>query len=92
MGNNLNINSMSHCNGALLTLSFHAKESDRMKCYLYLNGQMCRFFAEDIFYVLPTFFDMECGSNYAFLEAIYDAIGDNDWNAHTDLMTAFKFA
>eukprot|EP01083_Nonionella_stella_P068292 181228_1 len=67
-GSNFNINALSCCDGALLTLSFHVKQSDSIKCYLYLNGQICRFFADDILDVLPLFFDKEFDGNSKFCE------------------------
>eukprot|EP01084_Bolivina_argentea_P245334 410778_1 len=55
-----NIKSNDHCKGGMLTISFHAIQQDEIKCYLYFNGQVTRFFPEtDIKDLLPVFFDEE---------------------------------
>ena len=51
-----NINSGFGAKGALLCLSFHVLASDQIKCYMYLNGQVSRFMADDIIQVLPRYF------------------------------------
>eukprot|EP01084_Bolivina_argentea_P214191 363677_1 len=40
----------------IMCLSFHIDAEDDVKCYLYYNGGMMRFFGNDIFDVLPRFF------------------------------------
>ena len=57
------ITSQSACNGASMVLSFHVESSNEIRCYIYLNGQVLRFFPEDIKFVLPRFFDPDCGNN-----------------------------
>eukprot|EP01084_Bolivina_argentea_P026865 49949_1 len=81
VGNDFNISSLSSCNGALMTLSFIVKQSDAIKAYLYVNGQICRFFGEDVLDILPTFFDKEFGTN-----AMFEKGADQD----TDDMKAMK--
>eukprot|EP01084_Bolivina_argentea_P263919 446883_1 len=54
-----NIGSTSHCKASLLTFSFHVKEIDGIKCYLFWNGAMIRFMADDIKIILPTIFNMQ---------------------------------
>merc|ERR1712154_686640 len=56
---NANIHGKSHCNGSLLTLSFHVKQRNEIKCCLYWNGQMTRFMPEDIGSILPRMFNLE---------------------------------
>ena len=59
------------CNGGLLTISFHIRSADKMKAYLYFNGQMIRFLPrETIQRVLPKLFNMEYyyGSNTTYME------------------------
>jgi len=45
--------------GQVLGVSFHAKSADCIQCWLFINGQLCRFMAEDITDLLPLFFDAE---------------------------------
>eukprot|EP01083_Nonionella_stella_P129181 391795_1 len=47
----------THCKRGTLTLSFHVKEERIIKCYLFWNGQMMRFFPDDIKSVLPGLFN-----------------------------------
>ena len=54
--NEENITSKSDCNGALLVLSFHVEAANEIRCYLYLNGQVTRFMADDIVLLLPRYF------------------------------------
>eukprot|EP01083_Nonionella_stella_P147863 467139_1 len=54
-----NIRSISHCHGALLTLSIIAREEDVVKAYLYWYGQIIRFEPQDIKTVLPELFNMK---------------------------------
>merc|ERR1719410_2276637 len=53
-----NIRSSFHCMNALLTISFHVKQIDQISSYLYYNGQVTRFMAEDIKLFLPKIFNM----------------------------------
>merc|ERR1712129_657248 len=60
------ITSQSKCNGAVMGLSFHVEESNEIRVYLCLNGQIVRFQPNDInsnIKVLPIFFDDEYGNN-----------------------------
>lgn len=45
--------------GQTITLSFHIKSRDCIRVFLYVNGQITRFFPEDITELLPHFFDMD---------------------------------
>jgi len=54
-----NIHAQSACKQALLTLSFHVKQEDVIKLYLYHNGQSIRFMPSDIKDVLPILFNMK---------------------------------
>merc|ERR1712176_545433 len=54
-----NIGSLSHCKGALLTLSLIAKEAGAIKSYLYWNGQITRFLPEHIPILFPELFNMK---------------------------------
>eukprot|EP01083_Nonionella_stella_P178083 628026_1 len=47
----------SHCKRGTLTFSFHVKEGNIIKCYLFWNGAMTRFMPEDIKTVLPALFN-----------------------------------
>eukprot|EP01083_Nonionella_stella_P074199 201159_1 len=65
-----NIKSNDHCKGGLLTVSFHAIEEDRIKCYLYFAGQVTRFIPEtDIKDLLPLLFDETVGDNAEWPES-----------------------
>ncbi len=63
-----NIGTASHCKGTLLTLSFHVKSIEDIKCYLFWNGQMQRFMPEDITTVLPKIFNMNYDGNEQFMK------------------------
>lgn len=54
-----NIESTSHCKGALLTFSFHAFERDVIRCYLYWNGQCIMFTPNDTKTILTKIFNMD---------------------------------
>eukprot|EP01084_Bolivina_argentea_P195998 336083_1 len=43
-----NINSKTFLKGEMLTLSFHIQSEEEIRCYLYINGKMARFFPQDI--------------------------------------------
>ena len=62
-----NIGAGFGCGGSILTLSFHVKQENVIKLYLYCNGQSIRFMPEDIRNVLPLLFDMEYPGNKEFL-------------------------
>eukprot|EP01083_Nonionella_stella_P153368 492707_1 len=67
---NQNIKSNDHCKGGILTISFHAIAADKIKCYLYFNGQVTRFMPEtDIKNVLPLLFDSTYGNNAEWPES-----------------------
>jgi len=68
MATKQNVNTSFHCFGSLLTLSFYAKSADVVKCYLYWQGQIIRFFPEDVRTVLPRIFDMTKRGNAEFLK------------------------
>eukprot|EP01083_Nonionella_stella_P165145 548708_1 len=53
----------SHCKAKTLTLSFHAKAQNVIKCYLFWNGEMMRFMADDIKTVLPCLFNPQRQTN-----------------------------
>eukprot|EP01083_Nonionella_stella_P019174 53300_1 len=57
-----------HFNGDLLTFSFHVKEEDQIKCYLFYCGLVIRFLPEDIKTVLPKIFNMEYPGNQEFVD------------------------
>merc|ERR1712204_26917 len=60
--------SLDHCMGSLMILSFHCESEDSTKCYLYLHGQLLRFFAEDIIKLLPRYF-VDDERNKEFVES-----------------------
>eukprot|EP01084_Bolivina_argentea_P120587 213768_1 len=66
---NETITSSNSCKGALLILSFHVLSSDEIKCYMYLNGTVTRFFPSDIINVLPLYFDPEMYKNKEFVKS-----------------------
>jgi len=51
-----NIGASDHCNGGVITFSFHVFSEDKMKLYLYFQGQMIRFLPRDIKLLLPRLF------------------------------------
>eukprot|EP01083_Nonionella_stella_P071763 192963_1 len=53
-----------HFKGGLLTLSFHVKQENEIKCYLFWNGQMIRFMPNDIKTVLPCIINMKNDPDY----------------------------
>merc|ERR1740123_3043702 len=57
------VNSLSKCNGAIMTFSFHVAAENEIRCYCYMNGQVIRFMPEDILLLLPVYFDDDFGSN-----------------------------
>merc|ERR1740123_96248 len=57
------VNSLSKCNGAIMTFSFHVAAKNEIRCYCYMNGQVIRFMPEDVLLLLPIYFDDEFGSN-----------------------------
>merc|ERR1719204_227563 len=61
-----NITSGSACAGAMLLLSFHVEAVNEIRCYMYLNGQVARFFADDITELLPRYF-VDSEENKAYL-------------------------
>eukprot|EP01084_Bolivina_argentea_P106124 190013_1 len=64
----LNITSGTGANGALLVLSFHVLSADQIRAYLYWNGGVMRFFAEDVLCLLPSFF-VDNKENKAFRQS-----------------------
>lgn len=60
------ITSGTGCKGALMVLSFHVEADNEIRCYMYLNGQICRFMPEDIINLLPKYFDKNYGNNKTF--------------------------
>ena len=58
-----NIGAGFHCEGSMLMFSFHAKQENVIKLYLYCRGQCIRFMPEDIRTLLPVLFNMEYGNN-----------------------------
>ena len=63
-----NIGTSTGCQGSVMTLSFHAKQQNVVKLYLYCHGQCIRFMPEDVKVVLPVLFNMNFGNNDAFLK------------------------
>merc|ERR1712216_808226 len=51
------IDALSKCNGAMITLSFHVFRDNEVRVYLYNNGQCIRFMPNDIIDLLPIFFN-----------------------------------
>ena len=49
--------------GSIVTLSFHVKQDNVIKLYLYCNGQCIRFMPEDIRDLLPVMVNMNYGDN-----------------------------
>ena len=62
-----NIGSSTHCQSSLLTMSFHVKSMDEIKCYLYWNGQITRFWPDNIRTVFPEIFNMDYEGNRDFV-------------------------
>ena len=58
----------SKTNGQLLTFSFHIESLDEIKCYLYFNGCISRFYGQDIMEIFPNIFDMEYENNLSFVK------------------------
>lgn len=48
---------MSKTDGQLLTFSFQIEAYDERKCYLLYDGQVSRFYGQDVFEILPKLFD-----------------------------------
>ena len=63
-----NIGAGSGCAGSVLTLSFHVKQANVIKLYLYYSGQCIRFMAEDVKVVLPLLFNLDYGDNRKWIE------------------------
>merc|ERR1712212_1415353 len=70
-----NITSGSACAGAMMLLSFHVEAENEIRCYMYLNGQVARFFADDIVDLLPRYFaDSEENKAYLAGDEIKQAV------------------
>eukprot|EP01083_Nonionella_stella_P046149 123562_1 len=54
--NEVNIDSGYGANGALIVLSFHVLSVNEIRAYLYWNGQVVRFFPEDMVSIVPELF------------------------------------
>merc|ERR1712129_140255 len=52
-----------------LTLSFHVESADEIRCYLFVNGGMMRFFAQDGIDFLPGFFAADFADNAKWAES-----------------------
>merc|ERR1712130_833429 len=63
-----NIGSGDGCKGALMTIGFHVKSEEEIKCYLYFNGQMTRFLPKDMRRVLPQIINMDSDQNQSVLK------------------------
>ena len=64
---NLNIGSTT-ARVSALTLAFHVRSRDEIKCFLCFNGEIIRFLAQDIKEVLPRLFNMEFLGNERFAQ------------------------
>merc|ERR1712087_557520 len=72
-----NITSGSACAGAMMLLSFHVEAANEIRCYMYLNGQVARFFADDIVDLLPRYFaDSEENKAYLAGEDVKAAVAN----------------
>jgi len=60
-------NSQCANKGGTIVFSFHVESTDEIRCYMYVNGQACRFLADDVRLVLPTLFDMEYADNKTWI-------------------------
>ena len=85
-----NIGAAFHAKGGLLTFSFQCKASDQIKCYMYWQGQMIRFFPDEIETVFSQIFNMDCDDNKTYFENehfkttianIKDKLQDKKFNA-----------
>lgn len=63
------LNGSSKTDGQLLTFSFHVESLDEIKCYLYYNGCISRFYPQDIIEIFPNLFDMEYDNNQSFINS-----------------------
>ena len=89
-----NIKTSFHCDGRLLTLSFHVMGPDTVRMYLYWNGQFMRFFPEDIKPVFESIFkkDYGGGENGDFMEskAIDECIARMKGKLRDTMFTGFR--
>mmetsp|Transcript_31106 Transcript_31106/g.27379 ORF Transcript_31106/g.27379 Transcript_31106/m.27379 type:complete len:536 (-) Transcript_31106:14-1621(-) len=60
------LNGSSKTDGQLITFSFHIESLDEIKCYLFYNGCVSRFYGQDIMEIFPNIFDMEYEDNMKF--------------------------
>ena len=58
-----NISAAFHCKGSLITFSFQCKWQNEIKCFLYWNGQMIRFFGDEVETIFPRIFNMDHEDN-----------------------------
>merc|ERR1712013_766739 len=73
-----NIRASSNCQGALLTLSFIAKERDAVKCYLYWSAQMTRLLPETTRILMHSIFqDSQVNREFLWPEANEEQQADN---------------
>ena len=88
------IRSSLHYDGRVITLSFHVIAPDTIRMYLYWNGQIIRFFPEDIRKILPSFFEMKYGLNQSFVDKpdMDEAIGRLKDKLKDSMFTGFQEA
>lgn len=67
-------------NSSMMTMSFHVKDQDVVKLYLYHNAQCIRFMPEDIKIILPLLFNMDYGDNARWISEM------NEVNGYIDRM------
>ena len=63
------ITSKSVMSGALMVFSFIVQAKDFIKCYMYLNGQFCRFFPNYMMDLLPNYFSKSIHQNDSFAKS-----------------------
>eukprot|EP01083_Nonionella_stella_P305856 1068636_1 len=62
------IGANKHCGGSMLTMSFHVREVNVIKAYLFWNAHMIRFMPTHIRTVLPKLFNMKYAGNQDFID------------------------
>jgi len=86
-----NIGANFSCSSALLTLSFHVKNENVIKLYLYHNGQSIRFMPGDIKVILPLLFNMKYGDNATWIEAEHEYGPDSYIKVMEDILKDEEF-
>merc|ERR1740123_996118 len=72
-----------HLEGQMCVFSFHVMSAEEIRCYMFYGGQCLRFYANDIFNILPELFADTEGVRAALIEKLEDQ-KDTTWKKRFD--------